>query len=53
MSIKETIISTSSKLKIPDLKPFTKKRAKYKFWKTNIINKIKIDNKKYTNNKQR
>ena len=51
--IEKTIIFTSSKLKILDPKPFTKKQVEYKSWKTNITNKIKINNKKYINDKQR
>ena len=53
LPIEKAIILIFSKLKIPDPKPFTEKQIKYKSWKADIINKIEIDNEKYTNDKQK
>ena len=42
-----------SKLKIPNLKFFADKRMEYKFWKADMMNKIKIDCKKFSNDYKR
>ena len=42
-----------SKLKILDLKSFAGKCMEYKSWKTDMMNKIKIDHEKFNNNYER
>ena len=42
-----------SKLKIPNLKFFADKRMEYESWKADMMNKIKIDCKKFSNDYKR
>ena len=51
--MKRYVIQGVLKLKILDLKFFADKYIKYKSWKTNIINKIEIDYKKFNNDYKR
>ena len=51
--MKKYIIQGVLKLKISDLKFFINKYMEYKSWKVDIINKIKIDHKKFSNDYKR